>query len=129
MGGKELIVGIVSGNERVAIPLSRLQQEQVVNISMDQQALAALFDPVTGTARVVRAEARGDKVTLRRGPVQDLFGRPTPPYLLDEETTSRWDLTGKSISGHMEGHRLPLVPYRVEYWYAWQAFFPKSRVE
>jgi len=50
--------------------------------------VAALYDPATDTVRVVRREASGRTVTLRRGS-GDLFGKPTPPYLLDEETASR----------------------------------------
>lgn len=128
MGGKALVVGIVSGRDRVAIPLEQVKRDGVVTAFVDQQAMAAIYDPASDTVRVVRSEARGHNVTLRRG-AGDLFGRPTPPYLLDEETASRWDLTGRALSGRMEGHRLPLVPYRVQYWYAWQAYFPHSRVE
>jgi hypothetical protein len=129
MAGKALVVGIISGEDRLAVPLSKLKENLVQMAMVDRQAMALLYDPATDTVRVVRAEARGHKVSLRRGPFTDLFGRRTDPYLLDEETVSRWDLTGKAISGAMEGHQLPLVPFRVEYWYAWQAYFPKSRVE
>ncbi len=128
MGGKALVVGILSGSERVAIPLERLKRDLVVSTVLDRQALAALYDPASDTARVVRREARGHTVTLRRG-YGDIFGKPTPPYLLDEETASRWDFSGRATSGRMEGHRLPLFPHRVQFWYAWQAYFPRSRVE
>jgi hypothetical protein len=129
MSGKALVVGIVSGNDRLAVPLTRIKQDLVVNVVVDQQAMIILYDPDSDTVRVVRGEARGHKVSLRRGPATDLYGRPTPPHLLDEETTSRWDLTGKSFQGRMVDQRLLLIPYRCEYWYAWQAYFPKSRVE
>lgn len=128
-GAKTLIVGIVSGRDRVAIPLEELKRELVVMTTVDQQNMAAIFDPATQTARVVRAEARGQKVALRRGTLTDLYGRPMEPHLLDEETASRWDLTGRALSGRMKDQKLLLVPYRVQFWYAWQAFFPKSRVE
>lgn len=128
MGGKSLVVGIVAGRDRVAIPLDKLKRDLVVSTVVDRQAIAALLDPATGTVRVVRREARGRTVTLRRG-YGDIFGQPTAPYLLDEETASRWDFTGTAVSGRMQGHRLPLFPYRVQFWYAWQVYFPKSRVE
>ncbi len=129
MGGKQLIVGIVSGDDRLAVPLNKIKQELVVNAMVDRQAIVILYDPATDTVRVVRGEARGHKVSLRRGPLADLYGRRVDPYLLDEETTSRWDLTGKSFQGKMVDQQLLLLPYRCQYWYAWQAFFPKSRVE
>ena len=128
MGGKALVVGIVAGSDRVAIPLDRLKRDLIVSTVADRQALAALYDPATGTMRVVRREARGHIVTLRRG-FGDIFGKPTPPYLVDEETASRWDFAGRATSGRMQGHRLPLFPHRLQFWYAWQAYFPKSRVE
>lgn len=128
MGGKSLVVGIISGRDRVAIPVEKLKRDLLVSTVVDLQAVAAFYDPATETVRVVRREARGRTVTLRRG-YGDLFGKPTPPYLVDEETASRWDFTGRAVSGHMQGHRLPLFPHRVQFWYAWQAYFPRSRVE
>ncbi len=128
MGGKALVVAILSGRDRVAIPVEKLKRDLLVSTVVDLQAVAALYDPATDTVRVVRREARGRTVTLRRG-YGDVFGKPTPPYLVDEETASRWDFIGRAVSGHMQGHRLPLFPHRVQFWYAWQAYFPKSRVE
>lgn len=128
MGGKSLMVGIVSGRDRLAIPLDKLKNDLVANVVVDQQALAVLYDPVSTAVRVVRREARGFTLSLHRG-YGDIFGRPTPPYLVDEETVSSWDFTGTAFRGKMQGHRLPLFPYRLQYWYAWQACFPRSRVE
>jgi hypothetical protein len=128
MSGKALVVGIVSGGDRLAVPFEKVKNDLVVDVAADQQALAVVYDPATSTVRVVRREARGLTLSLRRG-AGDLFGRPTPPYMIDEQTVSRWDLTGLATGGRMEGHRLPLVPYRLQYWYAWQACFPRSRVE
>jgi len=128
MSGKALVVGIVSGGDRLAVPFEKVKNDLIVDVAADQQALAVVYDPATSTVRVVRREARGLTLSLRRG-AGDLFGRPTSPYMIDEQTVSRWDLTGLAIGGRMEGHRLPLVPYRLQYWYAWQACFPRSRVE
>lgn len=128
MGGKALVVALVSGEDRVAIPLDRLKRDIIISLVADRQAVAAIYDPETNTARVVRREARGRTLSLRRG-FGDIFGRPTAPYLVDQESASRWDLSGRAISGHMEGHRLPPFPHRVLYWYAWQAYFPNGRVE
>lgn len=128
MTGKALVVGIVSGRDRLAVPFERVKNDLVVDVTVDQQALAVVYDPAASTVRVVRREARGQTLSLRRG-AGDLFGRPTPPYMVDEQTVSRWDLTGLATGGRMQGHRLPLVPYRLQYWYAWQASFPRSRVE
>jgi hypothetical protein len=128
MGGKNLVVGIVAGSDRVAIPLERVKRDLIVSTVVDRQAVAAVYDPSSDTVRVVRREARGNTVTLRRG-FGDIYGAPTPPHLVDEGTASRWDLTGKAISGKMRDHRLPIFPYRVQYWYSWQAYFSRSRVE
>ncbi len=128
MGGKALVVGITSGSDRLAIPLERLKRDWVVNAVVDRQAVAALYDSATETVRVVRREARGRTISLHRGH-GDLFGRPTPPHLVDQETASSWDFTGRAVSGRFQGHQLPLFPYRQQFWYAWQAYFPCSRVE
>lgn len=127
-GGKALMVGIVSGDEHVAISLEKLKEQNVVDVLVDHQAMAAIYDPASKTVRVVRREARGRDLLLARA-APALFGPGTPPHLVDEQTGSSWDFTGRALAGPMQGHQLPLVPYRVQYWYAWQAYFPHSRLE
>lgn len=40
----------------------------------------------------------------------------------DQETGSRWDITGQAIDGPMEGKSLTAIPHHDTFWFAWAAF-------
>lgn len=46
----------------------------------------------------------------------------------DRETRSRWDITGRAISGPLAGRQLTTVVHGNHFWFAWAVFQPQSRV-
>ncbi len=46
----------------------------------------------------------------------------------DDQTGSRWDITGLCIKGKLKGTQLTLVPYSNHFAFAWLAFFPDSEI-
>ena len=48
---------------------------------------------------------------------------------LDAQTGSRWDLTGRAVSGPLEGRRLrPMPEQTTSFWFAWAALHPETDV-
>ncbi len=48
---------------------------------------------------------------------------------VDEETGSRWDLSGRAVAGPLEGERLePVADAYVAFWFAWAGFQPQTTV-
>ncbi len=45
---------------------------------------------------------------------------------VDEQTHTRWDVTGRAVAGAMEGQRLEPVPHSAPFAFAWFAFYPQS---
>ena len=50
--------------------------------------------------------------------------KPDGGVMVDNETGSRWDDTGLSISGQLEGKRLEAVPSRTSFWFSLVGAFP-----
>jgi hypothetical protein len=48
--------------------------------------------------------------------------------LEDTETKSRWDITGRAVSGPLAGQTLRFVSSGIEKWYAWAAGNPDTEV-
>ncbi len=47
---------------------------------------------------------------------------------VDSETGSRWDLLGRAVSGPLAGRRLDPIVHGDDFWFAWAAFKPATRV-
>jgi hypothetical protein len=48
--------------------------------------------------------------------------------LLDIETSSTWDITGRAVSGELAGNQLPLVVHSNDFWFVWSIFHPSSDI-
>jgi len=48
--------------------------------------------------------------------------------LVDAETGSEWDFTGKAISGPLSGRQLKTVPVLKDYWFDWKNYHPTTFV-
>ncbi len=46
----------------------------------------------------------------------------------DAETGSTWNLAGEAIAGPLEGERLTPIPHGNQFWFAWVAFRPDTKV-
>jgi hypothetical protein len=60
----------------------------------------------------------------------ELFVKPnaSPLRLVDAETASEWDFTGKAVSGPLTGRQLARVALLEEYWFDWKTYNPKTQV-
>ena len=48
--------------------------------------------------------------------------------LVDAETGSEWDFTGKAISGTLSGKQLKKVPLLNDYWFDWKTYNPQTTI-
>ena len=64
------------------------------------------------------------------GRTLEFFGKKgsTQLVLVDAETASEWDFTGKAISGQMSGQQLKKVTVLLDYWFDWKTYHPDTRV-
>lgn len=67
-----------------------------------------VFDPIVeGRALTFRVE--GDRI-------------------IDRETGSAWDVTGRAVAGPLAGTQLTRIPHFDTFWFAWAAFYPDSKL-
>jgi hypothetical protein len=60
----------------------------------------------------------------------EFFVKPNAPSLtlVDAETGSEWDFTGKSIAGPLSGKQLTKVAVLNDYWFDWMTYNPRTLV-
>ena len=100
----------------------------------DLEKVGPIQDTVNGTPIVVVLGE--DKKSVRAfermvdGRTLDLFQKPDSPKLIlvDPETASEFDFTGKGISGPLTGKQLRKIDLLLDYWFDWKNYHPKVDV-
>jgi hypothetical protein len=115
---KEVVMGVKLGDDRLAIHKASLRAERVVNLTLAEAGLVALYDDALDTVRVYRSNPGGRRLEfeLADGEVRD------------SSTGSIWTTTGRAESGSMEGTQLEYVNSWDVMWFAWYAFHPETDV-
>lgn len=119
---RTLIVGIQVNHESRAYPLSELQKQP------------AVLDTLGGTPLVIVLD--GDKKSARAfersvdGRILEFFVKTDAPVftLVDAETASEWDFSGKCVSGALAGKQLKKVYALSDYWFDWQTYHPQTSI-
>jgi hypothetical protein len=128
---KQRVVGVTIGDTSVAFPLDRIRGggaratmttvgDTPVVIFWRAGQNSALEDADTSRGRDVGSVGVFHPVVdgrlLEFGVEGDAF--------VDIETSSRWDVTGRAVSGVLAGARLEPIPHLDTFWFAWSAYRP-----
>ncbi len=130
---KEHVVTVSLGGEDVAYPYKLLRQRRVVRDTVGGTPVVVLFSP--GTASGLDAGNVADGFDLGASGVfspqldgRQLTFRAAASDFVDSESGSRWDLLGRAVSGPLAGRRLDPIVHGDDFWFAWAAFRPTTRV-
>jgi hypothetical protein len=129
----ERVVGVAIADEAVAYPFSLLAAQRVVNDEVGEQPLVIFYSPATLSALdqavIEQSAAVGSAVPYDpRVGEHHLTFEWDGGVFRDQQTGSAWDVTGRAIEGEMAGTRLAVISHANHFWFAFQAFYPQSRV-
>lgn len=120
-------------DEAVAYPYSVLETVQVVNDSVGDQPIVVLW--VEGTASALDRDvlALGRDVGSAVAYARDLNGLELSftiidGRIVDQETSSEWNLLGQAVRGELSGEQLTPVVSINHFWFSWAAFKPGTRI-
>ena len=119
--------------EAVAFPYEILQQENVINEIVSGHEVAVFWQPGVASAldssRIADGQDIGTGVTFSRTIDQQVL---TFSYvdgkIIDDQTTSEWDVFGTATSGQLVGTKLKPVVSVNHFWFSWAAFKPETRI-
>jgi len=122
--GKALVVTLREEDEALAVSVEALKKSLLYQTTLRGRPVVVVFNPTHNTARVFDRRLEGrtlDFSTLRRG---------DEVLLRDRQTSTLWSgMTGKAREGELAGEELRPVPHMINYWFAWAAYNPRTRVE
>jgi hypothetical protein len=132
LAAKERVITI-DGASPVAYPFDHLAEARVVHDEVDGEPLLLLWAPGTATALGGQAIATAADIGAVGVFRPEVDGRPLTFELrdgevVDAETGSVWDVTGRARSGPLAGSVLEAVAHDNTLWFAWAAFRPETEV-
>jgi len=119
---RTIVVGVTAGNASMAYPLDALIKQ------------GPIIDDLGGVPIVIALGRDGKSVRAYERVVDgrklEFFAKKDSPQtvLIDPETATEWDFTGKAIRGQLSGKQLKQVPVLLDYWFDWKNYHPKTFV-
>jgi len=113
-----LVVGVTINGASRAYPFEALLKQSPI---LDDLGGVPIFIAVGDDKKSVRAferEIDGRKLEFFSKQGSSSF------LLVDAETGSGWDFTGKAVSGTLGGRQLKKIPVLNDYWFDWKTYNP-----
>jgi uncharacterized protein DUF3179 len=117
---RALIIGVTVNGESCAYPFDAVLKQSPI---IDELGHAPILIVLGDDQKSVRAFGRA--VDDRK---LEFFVKPntSPLRLVDAETGSEWDFSGKAISGPLAGRQLTKIPVLNDYWFDWKTYNPHT---
>ena len=128
-----VLAGVIAG-EPMAYPFPALQDEIVINDTVGERNVVAIWQPGSRSALdAAQIDTSRDIGTV------GLFSRELADgtvltftldgnNVVDEQTGSTWNLFGRATAGELEGTELRPLLAAPHFWFAWAAFQPETTV-
>ncbi len=135
LDGLERVVGLGRGSDDfVAVPFGPLSESGIAHVEVSGTPMVVFW--VGGTASalgsgvIAQAKDVGAGTAFERtvdGQVLT-FEPAEADRFRDTETGSTWDIFGRALDGPLAGQQLAPVIHTTEFWFAWAAFRPDTRI-
>ncbi len=129
----ERVIDIQVDGKYKIYPLSILADKQVIHDEFNGVKVVLFYQQ--GTVSILDAkEIRNSKAigtSTVFSPIldrQELSFTKKGGYFVDEQTGSKWDITGISVEGKLMGKQLSIEPHSNHFAFAWLGFFPDSEI-
>ena len=127
----EKVVAVSLGEEDKAYPHTVTRRQRVVQDEVAGVPLVVFHDD--GAVSALDKDAIRDSKEIGSTGVyearldgQHLTFRYDQGHFIDQETGSRWDVTGQAVDGDLKGKRLRPIPHGDFFAFAWFAFKPET---
>jgi hypothetical protein len=130
LGAEEMVLGVADGDSVRAYPVAALKESGLVRDRVgDQDRIIVWYGP-TQTAAAYSTVATPQKADTAKPRALhfDLDPKSPDAALLDHETGSHWDVTGRAVDGELKGWTLDWLDGVKAKWFAWSAEYPKTTI-
>ncbi len=116
----QLVVGVAINGHARAYPLAQLNKlVRPINDSLGAEELVLLFKPQSCMAMAYSRRVNSECLN---------FDLDEEGNLVDRNTMTRWNLSGRAISGPLAGRTLSPFYSIIEEWYVWASYHPGTAI-
>jgi hypothetical protein len=122
MPPRTLIAGVTVGPVSKAYPLAAIERQSPIMDTVGGVPVIVLLGDDRKSVRVYERSVDGRRL--------EFFVKPdaTPLRLVDGDTGSEWDFTGRSTTGTFAGRQLKKIAVLNDYWFDWKTYHPNTEV-
>lgn len=129
----EKIIGVRSDNEQIGYPYSKTIEKRVLHDQIDGDPIVIFHLDGMASALDNRriGNSRDDGATGVFSPIVDgekLTFEFIDGKVIDKQTGSTWNISGKATSGPMKGEQLETMLYGDYFAFAWLVFYPDTKI-
>ena len=117
---RTLIVGISVNGKSKAYPFSAIEKQSPILDWVGEREIVVLLGADRKSVRAF--DRKLDGRTL------EFFVKPDSSEIVDAETGSVWDFSGKAISGELSGRQLEPIQVLKDYWFDWKNYHPETQL-
>ena len=117
---RTLVVGIKIGDKSKAYPFSAIEKQSPIIDKIGETDIVILLAEDKKSVRAFERNVEGKLLELLR--------KPDSNELVDAETGSVWDFSGKATSGTLAGKQLKKITVLKDYWFDWKTYNPNTLV-
>ena len=128
---KERVAAVTIGDVAAAFPFSILQEERVVNYTLNGEDLVVFF--ALGTQSALDDRSIRDSRDVGATGVfdshldgQKLTFQADENRIVDDQTGSAWNILGQAIEGSLTGKKLTPIVHANHFWFSWATFKPDT---
>jgi hypothetical protein len=117
---RALILGIRVDGKAKAYPFSALEKQSPILDNVGGRDLVVLLAEDKKSVRAFERAVEGN--------VLEFFVKPETGEIIDAQTGSIWDFSGRAVSGELAGKQLRKIPVLKDYWFDWKIYNPETQL-
>ncbi len=120
------VIGFEVGEQTTAVTLDRVASDGVVELEIDGEPIVVWHVPGLVSSLEASTIAGGSDIgAVAAFATSESFSR-TADGVVDEATSSTWNVLGTAVSGPREGEQLPIAAKIDTFWFAWSTYHPAT---
>ncbi len=117
---RTLIVGVEIGGKTKAYPFSAIEKQSPILDTIGGKDIVIFLADDKKSVRAFERELDSK--------VLEFLLKPDTKEIVDAETASVWDFSGKAISGELTGKQLKKVTVLKDYWFDWKTYHADTQL-
>lgn len=117
---RALVVGISINGRAKAYPFSSIEKQAPILDTVGGKDIVVLLADDKKSVRAFERTVDGRKLEFLKNFESN--------ELVDAETGSKWDFSGRSISGELAGSQLNKITVLKDYWFDWKTYNPETQL-